>query len=118
MTPYRYETDMRVSDSLRYYELTLYMDLWSNEIVSHSLSSKRGDRMTYIRGLQDLISLKQQYPQYEMILHYYALRVPSRNAQRQCRYGSNQRLDQGIFFFNEQHPAYSLNYLTPVQYRE
>lgn len=31
-----------------YYELTLYMDLWKNEIVSHSLSSKRGDRMTYI----------------------------------------------------------------------
>lgn len=52
-----------------YYELTLYMDLWNNEIVSHSLSSKRGDRMTYISGLQDLIALKQQYPQYEMILH-------------------------------------------------
>ena len=27
-----------------YYELTLYMDLWNNEIVSHALSSKRGDR--------------------------------------------------------------------------
>lgn len=25
-----------------YYELTLYMDLWNNEIVSHALSSKRG----------------------------------------------------------------------------
>lgn len=31
-----------------YYELTLYMDLWNNEIVSHSLSAKRGDRMTYL----------------------------------------------------------------------
>ena len=31
-----------------YYELTLYMDLWNNEIVAHALSSKRGDRMTYI----------------------------------------------------------------------
>ena len=30
-----------------YYELTIYMDLWNNEIVSHSLSSRRGDRMTY-----------------------------------------------------------------------
>ena len=40
-----------------YYELTLYMDLWNNEIVSHALSSKRGDRMTYISGLQDLIEL-------------------------------------------------------------
>lgn len=52
-----------------YYELTLYMDLWNNEIVSHCLSSKRGDRMTYISGLEDLIALKQQHPEYQMILH-------------------------------------------------
>jgi len=52
-----------------YYELTLYMDLWNNEIVAHSLSSKRGDRMTYISGLNDLIELKKQHPEYRMILH-------------------------------------------------
>lgn len=52
-----------------YYELTLYMDIWNNEILSYSLSSKRGDRMTYINGLTDLIALKQQYPNYETILH-------------------------------------------------
>lgn len=52
-----------------YYELTLYMDIWNNEILSYSLSSKRGDRMTYINGLNDLIALKQQYPNYETILH-------------------------------------------------
>ena len=37
-----------------YYELTLYMDLWNNEIPSHSLSARRGDRMTYISGLRVL----------------------------------------------------------------
>lgn len=52
-----------------YYELTLYMDLWNNELVAHALSAKRGDRMTYISGLNDLIELKKQYPEYEMILH-------------------------------------------------
>lgn len=52
-----------------YYELTLYMDIWNNEIVSHSLSSKRGDRMTYISGLEDLIELKKQYPDMQTILH-------------------------------------------------
>lgn len=52
-----------------YYELTLYMDLWNNEIVSHSLSAKRGDRMTYISGLEDLIEIKKQHPEYQMILH-------------------------------------------------
>jgi transposase InsO family protein len=52
-----------------YYELTLYMDLWNNELLAHALSSKRGDRMTYLSGLNDLIDLKKRYPQYEMILH-------------------------------------------------
>ena len=52
-----------------YYELTLYMDLWNNEIVAHALSAKRGDRMTYISGLNDLIELKKEHPGYRMILH-------------------------------------------------
>lgn len=52
-----------------YYELTLYMDLWNNEIVSHALSAKRGDRMTYISGLADLLELKKLLPNHQMILH-------------------------------------------------
>lgn len=48
-----------------YYELTLYMDLWNNEILSHSLSSKRGDRMTYISGLENLLEIKKQHPEYQ-----------------------------------------------------
>ncbi len=52
-----------------YYELTLYMDLWNNEIVSHSLSARRGDRMTYISGLKDLLELKKAYPEMRMVLH-------------------------------------------------
>lgn len=52
-----------------YYELTLYMDLWNNGIVIYSLSAKRGDRMTYISGLRDLIAWKEQHPEYQMILH-------------------------------------------------
>ena len=52
-----------------YYELTLYMDLWNNEILSKSLSSRRGDRMTYLNGLEDIIELKKKHPEYKMILH-------------------------------------------------
>ena len=52
-----------------YYELTLYMDLWNNEILTHSLSSKRGDRMTYLSGLSDLLNMKEKYPDMEMVLH-------------------------------------------------
>ena len=142
-----------------YYELTLYMDLWNNEIVSHSLSSKRGDRMTYISGLEDLIEIKKQYPDYKMILHsdqgsVYASKAfnellpmynithsmsragtPTDNAAMESINGwikaelfmdfhvtGNKpvvnEINDYILFFNEQRPAYSLNYLTPVQYRE
>jgi transposase InsO family protein len=52
-----------------YYELTLYMDLWNNEIVSHALSSRRGDRMTYISGLEDLLGICKQHPGCQMVLH-------------------------------------------------
>lgn len=52
-----------------YYELTFYMDLWNNEILTYSLSQKRGDRMTYIKGLEQLIELKQEYPELDMVLH-------------------------------------------------
>lgn len=52
-----------------YYELTLFMDLWNNEILTHSLSAKRGDRMTYMSGLQDLFEIKKKCPKCEMILH-------------------------------------------------
>lgn len=52
-----------------YYELTLYMDLWNNELIAHSLSQRRGDRMTYINGLKDVIEFKKNYPGQELILH-------------------------------------------------
>ncbi|MCQ4765412.1 hypothetical protein [Cloacibacillus evryensis] len=52
-----------------YYELTLYMDIWNNEIMSHSLSSKRGDRMTYISGLNDLLEFMKKYPEQKIVLH-------------------------------------------------
>ena len=60
-------TAFRVKGS--YYELTLYMDLWNNEIVSHSLSARRGDRMTYINGLKDFLELKKNYPDMQTVLH-------------------------------------------------
>jgi len=142
-----------------YYELTLYMDLWNNEIISHSLSSKRGDRMTYISGLEDLLAIKELHPQYKTILHsdqgsvYTSKSInellpmynvvhsmsragtPTDNAAMEAINGwvkaelftdfhvignepIDQEVDDYVLFFNEQRPAYSLNYLTPVQYRE
>ena len=142
-----------------YYELTHYMDLWNNEIVSHALSSKRGDRMTYISGLEDLIMLKKNNPEYEMVLHsdqgsVYASKKfndllpmyhithsmsragkPTDNAAMEAINGwikaklfmnfhvtgsvsVEREISDYVVFFNEQRPAFSLNYLTPKQYRE
>lgn len=142
-----------------YYELTLYMDLWNNEIVSHALSSKRGDRMTYISGLNDLLELKKQFPEMQTVLHsdqgsVYASKAfnellpmynithsmsragtPTDNAAMEAINGwvkaelfmdlhvtgtktVEQEIADYIVFFNEQRPAYALNYLTPKQYRE
>jgi len=142
-----------------YYELTLYMNLWKNEIISHSLSSKRGDRMTYLSGLEDLLTVKKQYPQYKTILHsdqgsVYASKsfnellpmynivhsmsragTPTDNAAMEVinswikaemfsdfhvtgNESIGREVEDYIHFFNEQRPAYSLNYLTPApQYR-
>lgn len=141
-----------------YYELTLYMDLWNNEIVSHALSSKRGDRMTYISGLEDLLEIKKQHSEYQMILHsdqgsVYASKafndlLPMYVTRSMSRAGTptdngamesingwikaelfmdfhvtgerpvDVEIDEYITFFNEERPAYTLNYLTPKQYRE
>ena len=52
------------------YELTLYMDLWNNEIVSHGLSAKKGDRNTYIDGLKGLIERKESVcKEWKTVLH-------------------------------------------------
>ena len=142
-----------------YHELTLYMDIWNNEIVTHALSTKRGDRMTYISGLNDLIELKKQYPEYEMVLHsdqgsvyaskkynellpmYHIKRsmsragTPTDNGAMEAINGwikaelftdfhikgdkpIAEEIDEYIKFFNEERPAYALNYLTPRQYKE
>ena len=115
--------------------------------------------MTYISGLEDLIDLKEQYPECQTILHtdqgsvyssksynellpmYGITRsmsragTPTDNAAMEAINGwikaemfmdlhitgekpVEQEVNDYIVFFNEQRPAYSLNYLTPKQYRE
>ena len=142
-----------------YFELTMYMDLWNNEILTYSLSRKRGDRMTYISGLNDLINIKKEYPDLEMVLHtdqgsVYSSKsfnellpsyniihsmsragTPTDNGAMEAINGwmktemlmdfhihSVETIEKDIkefmVFFNEKRPAYSLNYLTPKQYKE
>lgn len=142
-----------------YYELVLYMDLWNNEIISHALSSRRGDTMTYLSCLNDILELKKQYPEYETILHsdqgavysskkynellpmygithsMFRAGTPTDNDTMEAISGwikaelftdfhvtgessVDDEINRYIKFVNEERPAYSLNYLTPKQYRE
>ena len=52
-----------------YYELTLFMDLFNNEIISYSLSNKKGNPNSYHEALYDLLIKKEEYKDLELILH-------------------------------------------------
>ena len=52
-----------------YYELTLFMDLFNNEIIAYSLSNKKGDPSTYHKGLSNVLNIKEEFKDLEMILH-------------------------------------------------
>lgn len=53
----------------KYWELTLYVDLYNNSIVSYAISDVKGDPKTYIRGLKAVIEAKKQFGGLKMILH-------------------------------------------------
>ena len=52
-----------------YYELTLFMDLYNNEIIAYSLSDRRGDPNTYHEALLTVLQKKKEYADFETILH-------------------------------------------------
>ena len=52
-----------------YYELTLFMDLFNNEIIAFALSDKKGDPSTYHLALANLLHKKEEYKDLNMILH-------------------------------------------------
>ena len=53
----------------KYYKLTMYMDLFNNQILTYAISGKRGDPNTYYNGLTDLIMLKDYLGDSEMQTH-------------------------------------------------
>ena len=53
----------------KYWELTLFMDLFNNEIIAYSLSNIKGDPNTYHQALNSVLTKKEEYKDFEMILH-------------------------------------------------
>lgn len=51
------------------YNLTLYLDVFNNEILSYKLSDKNGDVRTYYDGLKDLINVIKKEQLKKVVLH-------------------------------------------------
>ena len=52
-----------------YYELTLFMDLFNNEIIAYYLTKKRGNPVGYYESLEQVLKQKNSNLDYETILH-------------------------------------------------
>lgn len=141
-----------------YYELTLFMDLFNNEIIAYSLSNKKGDPNTYHEALQSVLNQKKEYMDFVTILHsdqgsvYSSKKFneslplyniihsmsnpgsPTENGAMEAINGwikeelfidfninsSNDifsEIDNYIYYFNNERPQASLNYLTPIQFK-
>lgn len=142
-----------------YHELTLYMDLYNNEILGYAIAHHRGNKDTYFAGLKMVLDKKKEYPHLETILHSdqgsvyssksYNELLPNYNITRSMsRVGTptdngameaivgwvkeelfldfnlnqseniEQTVEEYITYFNYKRPACTLNYLTPIQYKE
>lgn len=141
------------------YEITLYLDLFNNEIIGYAVSTTRGDPRTYHEGLINVLNKKKEQPNLEMILHtdqgsvyssksfnellpYYNIKrsmsragTPTDNATMESVIGwvkeelfmdfnikkaenIEKAIENYIYYFNNERPAYALNYLTPAQFKQ
>lgn len=142
-----------------YYELTLYLDLFNNEIVAYGLSNKKGDVKSYYDGLEELKRKKEEYKNLNTILHtdqgsvysskafnellpnYNIIRsmskagTPTDNAVMEAINGwikvelfedfdifdstdVTKDICDYIYYFNNERPSYTLNYMAPKNYKE
>lgn len=53
----------------KYWELTLYVDLYNNSIASYAITDIKGDPKSYFEGRDKLIEKKKEYAGLKMILH-------------------------------------------------
>lgn len=141
----------------RTYEWTYIMDTYNNEIISHHLSSRPGDRRTYFSCLEDFLK-KIEEQTTPVVLHtdqgaVYSSRAFTK-AHDNCniirsmsRVGTptdnpiieaingwikdeirvdfrfweeddiSAFMDRYVQYYNNDRPAYALNYKSPIQYR-
>ena len=139
------------------YEWTYILDTFNNEIISHHLTTKAGDRRPYFNCLQDLIEkIKEQadpvvlhtdqgtvysskafskaHDKYNIIRSMSRTGTPTDNPIIESLNGwikeamrvdfkykeSNnlfQFMDGFVEYYNNERPAYSLKYQSPVEFR-
>jgi putative transposase len=155
--------ELVVSDmtNIRYrgetYEWTYILDTYNNEIISHHLSKRLGDRKPYFDCLNDLTqkikeqntptvlhtdqgsiysskAFKEAHKDYNIIRSMSRVGTPTDNPiiesingwikeemRVDFQYWKTENLldfvDWYVKYFNNERPAYALNYQSPVQYR-
>ncbi len=139
------------------YEWTYILDTYNNEIISHHLTSKLGDKRTYFLCLDDL-KKKIEEQTSPVVLHTDQGSVYSSRAFAKAHDNCNiirsmsrvgtptdnpiiesingwikeemrtdfrfweeddifKFIDRYVYYYNNDRPAYALNYKSPVQYR-
>ena len=144
----------------KYYELTFYFDAYTKEILSYSLSNRKGDSRTYIDGLKIILSkIKKEANtdevtilhtdqgsvyasiSYNKLIEDYNIKrsmsragTPTDNPVNESLNGwikeelfvdfklnkSNdvfKTIDEYVYYYNNERPAYSLKYKTPIQFK-
>lgn len=142
----------------KYYELTLFMDLFNNELIAYHLASRRGDPSSYHIALCQVLHKKEEYITFQTILHsdrgsvysskkfneslnnysiIHSMSKPGKPTENGAMEAINGWLkeelfidfkineaeniqaliDKYIYYFNNERPQSSLNYLTPIQFK-
>jgi len=52
-----------------YHELTLYIDLYKNKLIDHSMSRKRDDSKIYYESMRQVLKKRIEDPNLDMTLH-------------------------------------------------
>ena len=112
-----------------YFEVTFYFDVFTKEILTYKVATRKGDRNQYIDGLEDVKELLKGHTE-PVVLHtdqgsVYASMAYNELIKDTVIVRSMSRreefmevLEKYVDFYNKHRPCYALGYDTPVNYRK
>lgn len=102
------------------YRWTYILDTFNNEIISHHLSTREGDRNPYYQCLEDLKEKVKEHQQIIQSLNPLMDGLRRKYAtiiQKRKNWIFLNFLNNYVEYFNNEQLAYALGYLSPVHYK-